>query len=325
MEDEDRCAVSILHNFSILAEDILAVWEGEESVRRRIEVLVERQQATKDKLRCAEEVQRDLRERLGALEQQAQKEQALLQHVKQERLHALAKGLKPYTQVHGSQSLSGSAHPLEHHYLYVRNKISHARVSPGAPKGVQHGANLVILPARQTVAFEMLEFTHGRLTAYMWAHLCERVKSIQTEEGIGEYLRIFRGIEGKSVFGTKPLSDGTYADLLDFSLKMTEEKETEVEVTLEAAERRLVVEAYKVGFSDINNMRMQMLVYLQFHRQFKSATAHQRDFTSGFMNTSIWQTDVISHTLRAAQLGQLGALQPASQLIQLACFFLSQV
>ncbi|KAI5080041.1 hypothetical protein GOP47_0005520 [Adiantum capillus-veneris] len=280
-------------------------------------------QVMKDKIRGAEEVQRDLRERLGVLEQQAQKEQALLQHLKQERLHALAQGMKPCTQVLGLLSLSGSTQSSEHGHLHVSTKIPCPNVSSGAPKGVQHGANLAVFSARQTVAFGMLEFAHERLTSHMWAHMCERVRRMQTEEERGEYLRIFRGIEGRSAFGIKPLSDATYAELLGFSLKTMEEKELEVEVTLEAAEGRLVDEACKAGFGGIGNMRMQMLVYLQFHRYFKSATAHQRNVAFDFVNKCMCQPEIISHTQRAARLGKLGALQPASQLIQLACFFLS--
>lgn len=333
MEGEDHGADLILSNISILAEGILAVWEGEDSIRRRIEVLAERQQAMKDKITGVEEVQRELRERLGALEQQSQEEHSSLQRLKQERLNALAQGMKAFSRdaprVHRPPFLSQSPELLEHHHLHMNNNMPYPHVGSVAPKEMQHRATsaAMVLSARQTVAFEMLGFAHERLTSHMWAHMCERVRSMQTEEQRGEYLRIFRGVEGSSAFGTKPLSEATYAELLDFALK-EEEIEVEVEVTLEAAERRLVEEACKAGYRDghcsMGNMRMQMLVYLQFHRHFKSATT-QQCIALGFLSTCTSQPDIISHTQSAARLGQLGALQPASQLIQLACFFLSRV
>lgn len=333
MEDEDYGANLIFSNFSILAEGILAVWEGEDSIRRRIEVLAERQQAMKENITGAEDVQREIRERLGALEQQSQEEHSSLQRLKQERLSALALGMKACrldaARVHRPPFLSRSSQLLEHHHFHRNNNMPYPHSGSVAPKEVQHCATsaVTVLSARQTAAFEMLDFAHERLTSHMWAHMCERVRSMQTEEQRGEYLRIFRGVDGRSAFGTKPLSEATYAELLDFALKKREEIEVEVEVTLEAAERRLVEEACKAGYGNghgsIGNMRMQMLVYLQFHRHFKSATTQQR-IALGFLSTCTRQPNIILHTQSAARLGQLGALQPASQLIQLACFFLSR-
>ncbi|KAH7442801.1 hypothetical protein KP509_02G002900 [Ceratopteris richardii] len=281
-------------------------------------------------IRCAEEAQRDLRLRLGELEQHTEEQQASLDHLKKQRLYVLAQGTKVFSKNFlAARSVTCSIGPQL--CDIVNNHTSSDLLLPhsvsGIPRGMKHGTNsaALVFSAGQFIAFDMLQFIHKRLTSYMWAHMCKRVRNMNTEEEKGDFLRIFRGVDGESAFGTKPLSEMTYAELLDFALKK-KQVEAEVEMALQAAETQLMEEAVLAGYVGANeslcSMRNQMLVYLQYYRHFKFAAARQGILLS--FNTCISQSD-ISRIKHAADFGFLGVLQPACQLIQLACFLLSKM
>eukprot|EP00249_Psilotum_nudum_P017999 c26593_g1_i1 orf=113-1333(+) len=316
-EYERKVRDSVRREFSVLAAEIKAVWQGENSFKLRIESLGHRQQFMKDCITLVEEGYKKLKERLRLLEEHAKGSGESLQQMRKERIQSLDAAMTG--KVHADEWTSGQSinglltDPSE---SVVDQTLLETRHIARIWKEDSCDLHLkrMLFSSRQIVAFEILNFAHKRLTCHLFNHISEIMKGLLADERTS-YLSLFRQ---QGPFKDEPFSVGTYAEVLQF-VQTCKMPRHELQSALKAAEDRLIEEAVQEGYSscEVGDIRSQLTEFLQIEKQFRIAHCHPVLLSEGERTN-----EIIEDTKRAAEEGNLGVLQRASKLILLGCYLL---
>lgn len=172
----------------------------------------------------------------------------------------------------------------------------------------------IIDSSRRGVACRMLEELQSRLTHHMQQYIGAVAKGLIGEEK-AHYLRFFKH-EGP--FRSKPLREGTYAELLNFVGNHVKPAK-DVLKALQIAEEELEEEAGREGYnpSSIGDIRAQMRAFLLVSNKHLGTHLPLQDDDDQEDITR----DLLLDLSQAADQEKLGLLQPAHKLVKLACFF----
>ncbi|EFJ15878.1 hypothetical protein SELMODRAFT_422293 [Selaginella moellendorffii] len=330
---DDDTMQSLLDNFSTLESEIKSLLKGKNSLKDRIQSLGSKQESMRSVIQNMEDKQLEsIKSKLDVMEQQARGRVDYLNSLKQERIHSLEQArnseyLEQPVFDHSAATATSfdekrraqSCHQQDHSQ---ENQSRNNTIEPALKRIIscwdENNCDLhlkrLIHSSRQIAAFEILEFAHKRLSTHLINHISETARALVGDEKTG-YLGQFLK---HGPFESKPVGEGTYGELLKFVQREAKPRR-ELLKALKAAEDSLVQEAVASGYRaiEVGDIRSQMTGFFTTSMQNLSRYYYPIPLADAEVTR-----DVIDDTRLAAEQGKLGALQKASKLIKLGCYFL---